>query len=199
VAATATRQQYVTFERNRYSVPPRYAGERVLVRAYPWRVELSDGQAVIARHDRLYGRDGEQLDPQHYLPVLEHKPGGFDLARPIQRWRAHWPPVYEQYLAAARQARPREATRQFVRILQLHARFTAEQIAAALTQALALACWSAEGVELLLRQAQAPAAAPARPLDLTAVPGLAALAAVEIALPDLARYDRLLSAGEVAR
>jgi transposase len=74
----ATRQQIVRFERNRYSVPDRYAGERVLLRAYPWHVELTDGQTVIARHDRLYGTDGEQLDPLHYLRVLERKPGGFE-------------------------------------------------------------------------------------------------------------------------
>ena len=34
VPARATRQGLVTFERNRYSVPTRYGGERLLVRAY---------------------------------------------------------------------------------------------------------------------------------------------------------------------
>src|SRR4051812_15481788 len=50
VAVTATRQSLVTFERNRYSVPSRQAGERLLLRAYPWHVEVSDGQVVVARH-----------------------------------------------------------------------------------------------------------------------------------------------------
>src|SRR5579884_1800977 len=81
VAMKATRQALVSFERNRYSVPSRYAGERLVLRAYPWHVELSDGQTVVARHPRLYGRDGEQLDPLHYLQVLERKPGGFEGAR----------------------------------------------------------------------------------------------------------------------
>lgn len=197
VAVKATRQSLVTFERNRYSVPSRQAGERLLLRAYPWHVEISDGQAVVARHARLYGKNGEQLDPLHYLQVLERKPGAFELARPIQHWRGRWPPIYERYLAALRQARPDDATRQFVRILQLHAQFTAEQIVAALDRALALPCWAADGVEQLLRQAGAPSAVPPAGEAATAS-GLAPLAGVTIPLPDLAQYARLLPE-EVAR
>ena len=191
-AVKATRQALVSFERNRYSVPSRYAGERLVLRAFPWHVELSDGQTVVARHPRLYGRDGEQLDPLHYLQVLERKPGGFDGARPIQHWRTTWPPIYEDYLTALRQARPADATREFVRILQLHARYRPEAIAAALEQALALACWSADAVEILIRQAADPATVVSA-LDLTAVPRLAPLAAVTIPLPDLHAFDQLLS------
>jgi hypothetical protein len=192
VAVKATRQALVSFARNRYSVPSRYAGERLVLRAFPWHVELSDGQTVVARHPRLYGRDGEQLDPLHYLQVLERKPGGFEGARPIQHWRATWPPIYEDYLAALRRERPTEATREFVRVLQLHARYRPEAIAAALEQAVALACWSADAVEVLIRQAADPATT-ASALDLTAVPRLAPLAAVTIPVPDLQAFDRLLT------
>jgi transposase len=192
VAVKATRQALVSFERNRYSVPSRYAGERLVLRAFPWHVELSDGQTVVARHPRLYGRDGEQLDPLHYLQVLERKPGGFDGARPLQHWRTTWPPVYEDYLTALRQARPAGATREFVRVLQLHARHRPDAIAAALEQALQLACWSADAVEVLIRQAAAPATV-ASTLDLTAVPRLAPLATVTIPVPDLHAFDRLLA------
>lgn len=191
VAVRATRQALATFERNRYSVPTRYAGERRLLRAYAWTVELADGQAVIARHPRLYGRDGEQLDPLHYLALLERKPGAFDYARPIQRWAQEWPPIYHQYLAALRQARPEAATREFVGVLQLHARYDDAAIAAALERAYALECWSADGVEQCLRQALTPGA-PVPALDLAGLPGLAPLAAIQIPLPDLAAFDRLL-------
>jgi hypothetical protein len=163
-----------------------------VLRAFPWQVELSDGQTVVARHPRLYGRDGEHLDPLHELQVLERKPGGFDGARPIQHWRASWPPIYEAYLAALRQARPAEATREFVRILQLHARYRPEAIAAALEQALQLRCWSADAVEVLIRQATDPATVGSA-LDLTAAPHLAPLAAVTIPVPDLHAFDRLLT------
>lgn len=200
VAVRATRQNLVHFERNRYSVPSRYAGARLLLHAHPWHVELSDGQTVVACHGRLYGKDGEQLDPLHYLHVLERKPGGFDLARPIQRWRPTWPPIYEQYLAALRQARPGDATRQFVRILQFHAHFSTEQITTALEEALTQQCWSAEGVEVLLRQTLAPTVpAPAGPLPLVDGPAAALVTSLAIPLPDLTQFDRLLAPVEVTR
>lgn len=192
VAVRATRQGLVTFERNRYSVPSRYAGERLVLRAFAWTVDLSDGQAVVARHPRLYGRDGEQLDPLHYLALLEQKPGAFDHARPIRQWAVGWPPIYHTYLAALREARPADATREFVRILQLHARYAPEVIAAALERAAALPCWSADGVEQCIHQALAPPV-PAGAMDLAAAPGLAALGAVRIPLPDLDRFNQLLA------
>jgi hypothetical protein len=192
VAVRATRQGLVTFERNRYSVPSRHAGERLILRAFAWTVELSDGQAVVARHPRLYGRDGEQLDPLHYLALLEQKPGAFDHARPLRHWAAGWPPIYHTYLAALREARPADATREFVRILQLHARYAPDVIAAALERAAALGCWSADGVEQCIHQALAPTVS-AGAIDLAAAPGLAALGAVRIPLPDLGRFNQLLT------
>jgi hypothetical protein len=179
----------VTFERNRYSVPSRFAGERLLLRAYPWHVEITDGRTVVARHPRLYGKGGEQLDPMHYLSVLERKPGAFEHARPIQQWAKRWPAIYQQYLDALRAARSDGATREFVRILQLHTRFPAETIATALERALALRCWSADGVEQLVRQEVAPSHA-STALD-PAV--LARLPEVDIPLPDLHCFDQLLS------
>ena len=190
VAARATRQALVHFERNRYSVPTRYAGQRLLVRAFPWQVEVTDGEQVVARHPRLYGREGEQLDPLHYLHLLERKPGAFFLARPIQAWAQHWPPIYRTYLAALQVARPERATREFVRILQLHARYEEHILAQALEQALCLGCWSADGVEYLARQktmpvwSALPSAAHAGSVD--------PLAQVVIPLPDLARFDALV-------
>jgi len=188
LAVHATRQALVTFERNRYSVPTRYAGERLLLRAYAWTVEVSDGQTAVAHHPRLYGRDGEQLDPLHYLALLERKPGAFDYARPMQQWARTWPPIYRQYLAALRQARPADATREFVRILQLHARYDLATIAAALAQALTLGCWSADGVEQCLRQLRMPTV-PTVPIDLAGIPVLTQIA---IPLPDLQRFAALL-------
>ncbi len=191
LAVRATRQGLVTFERNRYSVPTRYAGERLLLRAFAWTVEVSDGQAIAARHPRLYGRDGEQLDPLHYLALLAVKPGAFALARPIQQWAQQWPPIYDDYLAALRQARPETATREFVRMLQLHVRHDEAAIAAALAYALARECWSADGVEQYLYQCATPETA-ATFVNLTANPRLAPLAAVQIPLPDLTAFDQLL-------
>jgi transposase len=194
VPVRATRLGLVTFERNRYSVPSRYAGERLLLRAFAWQVEVSDGRTMVARHPRLYGRDGERLDPLHYFQVLERKPGAFALARPIQQWATDWPPIYHHYLEALRRQRPEGATREFVRVLQLHARYPQDVLAGALERALATTCFSADGVEQLVRQAVGPPAAlaAAPPIDLAAVPALARLTQVEVPLPDLGAFNRLL-------
>ena len=192
VPVRATRQALVTFERNRYSVPTRYGGERLLLRASAWEVEITDGQRVVARHPRLYGRDGEHLDPLHYLHLLERKPGAFDLARPIQQWARDWPPVYGQYLDALRQARPEGATREFVRILQLHVRYEVDVLAAALERARTLGCWSADGVEQLVRQALAPEGLPLPRSGAEGTLSATPFPEVPIPLPDLHRFAVLL-------
>jgi len=79
-----------------------------------------------------------------------------------------------------------------VRILQLHARHEPAAIAAALERALALRCWSADGVAYCLAEPTASALLPTR-VDLTATVGLRSLAAVQIPLPDLAAFNRLLT------
>ena len=192
LAVRVSRMGLVTFERNRYSVFSRYGGQQLLLRAFAWHVEISDGQTVLARHARLYGHDGEQLDPLHYLELLERKAGAFELARPMQQWEKTWPPIYRQYLAALRQARPDGATREFVRILQLHARYTPDVLTAALERALTLGCWSADSVEQLVRQAAQPTLPPTA-IDLAAAPALRHLADVVIPLPDLRCFSPLLA------
>jgi transposase len=191
VPVRPTRQGLVTFERNRYSVPPRAGGRMLLLRAFPWEIVIVDGQVELARHRRLYTRGEEHLDPHHYLALLERKPGAFSQARPILRWAEDWPPVFGTYLAALRVAEPERATRIFLRLLQLALRHGEAALAMALEAALARSCWQADGVELLLRQAQ-ESTVPAALVDLEATP---ALAAVVIAPPDLRVFAALTQGG----
>lgn len=93
-----------------------------------------------------HGRDGEEFDPLRYLALLAQA-RCVPLAHPVQRWREEWPPIYHRYLAALQQRALPIATREFVCILQLHTRYEPVAIAAALEQAYAFACWSADGVE----------------------------------------------------
>lgn len=187
VPVRPTRLALVTFERNRYSVPPHVVGRMLLLRAFAWEVVIVDGQAEVARHPRLYGQGQESLDPRHYLAVLERKPGAFAQARPILQWAAHWPPVFGTYLAALQAADPAGATATFLRLLQVGLRYGEAPLAAALEAALARGCWQADAVELLLRQAHEPVI-PVVPVDLHATP---ALAEVAIAQPDLRVFAAL--------
>jgi hypothetical protein len=73
--------------------------------------------------------------------------------------------------------------------LQLHGQFSVEAITAALERVLALRCWSADGVEQVVRQGAVPipASVPLDPAVLTRFP------AIDIPLPDLHGYDQLLA------
>ncbi len=179
----------VEFEGNRYSVPSDMAYPNLVLKAYPFVVEIQHDREVIARHPRCYGRKQDLLDPLHYLPLLEQRPGAFEHAIPIRRWRKTWPPVYERFLERLQAQGPNgQGIRQFVRVLKLHRDYPAELVARAVEQALEYGCVHADGVELCLRQLLRPEALPP-PLALADQPLWAAVAAQP---PDLTCYDRLL-------
>jgi transposase len=119
----------VEFETNRYSVPAKDAYRNLVIKACPFRIDVLYLNDVIASHPRCYGRKQDILDPLHYLPLLEQRPGAFDHAKPIRRWREHWPAVYERLLARLREQWPEgKGVQEFVRILRLHEEHSADLI-----------------------------------------------------------------------
>jgi transposase len=93
VPARVSSTSLVSVARNRYSVPCAWAGHRVSVRLYPERVVIADA-GVVAEHARAVDRDHVVYDWQHYLPLVERKPGALrngapfaDLPDPLQRLR----------------------------------------------------------------------------------------------------------------
>jgi transposase len=76
----------VSYDRNRYSVPAEYAGQQVSVRADAHRIRVMANGQLIAEHARHFGRERLILDPWHYLPVLEKKPGALRNGAPFQDW-----------------------------------------------------------------------------------------------------------------
>ena len=82
----------VTAARNRYSVPCAYAGHRVSVRLYPERVVVVADTEIVAEHARASDRDHVVYDWQHYVPLIERKPGALrngapfnELPEPLKR------------------------------------------------------------------------------------------------------------------
>jgi len=80
---------------NRYSVPCELAGQTVSSRLYPTRVKVVAGERIVADHERLANEGRTQYDWQHYIPLLQRKPGALrngapfaDLPEPLQRLRA---------------------------------------------------------------------------------------------------------------
>ncbi len=81
-------------ERNRYSVPSELVGQLVSIRTYPERIDFVAHDAVVASHPRCFGRNETRYDWQHYIPIIERKPGALrngapfaDMPDPLQRLR----------------------------------------------------------------------------------------------------------------
>lgn len=73
----------VAVQRNRYSVPCELAGQMVSTRLYPDRVSVVANDTIVAIHERLFERDQVSYDWQHYLPLLERKPGALRNGAPF--------------------------------------------------------------------------------------------------------------------
>jgi hypothetical protein len=82
----------VRVKTNWYSTPLR-AGIRAMVKVWPSQVEVFRDLECVARHQRCYGRGHQLLNLEHYLDVLEKKPGAMAGSTPLQQWRAagRWP------------------------------------------------------------------------------------------------------------
>lgn len=159
VTVSLNRYSQVQVETNRYSVPVDHAQPTLTAKLYPFTIELyrSDQPEPLAIHARSYGRQQEILDPLHYLPLIRQRPGAIDHAKPLRRWRARWPAVYDDLLAHLRQKWPDgRGAREFVNILYLHREYSEAAIAAAVTAALAHQCAHLDGVRLWLTQQQRP-------------------------------------------
>ena len=76
----------VCVDRNRYSVPARFAGRAVSVRTTAEQVCIVAPGEVIAAHVRVFGRDQLVCDPWHYLPILAKKPGALRNGAPFVAW-----------------------------------------------------------------------------------------------------------------
>jgi transposase len=76
----------IRIDRNRYSVPAKWANTVVSVRLTANRVRMVSEEQIIAEHPRHFGRDQLVCDPWHYLPVLEKKPGALRHGAPFQTW-----------------------------------------------------------------------------------------------------------------
>ena len=80
--------------RNRYSVPCELAGQRVSTRLYPGRVEIASDEMIVASHERLSHRGHICYDWQHYIALIQRKPGALrngapfaDMPTPLLRLR----------------------------------------------------------------------------------------------------------------
>ena len=85
----------VSLARSRYSVPCELAGQMVSTRLYPGGVVVVADDAVVARHERLSDAGGNRYDWQHYIPLIQRKPGALRNGAPF----ADMPEALQRYAA----------------------------------------------------------------------------------------------------
>lgn len=83
VLARVSSTCLMTVQRNRYSVPSHLANQRVAAHIYPERIEAYADNVCVASHVRLHERDQISYDWQHYIPLIERKPGALRNGAPF--------------------------------------------------------------------------------------------------------------------
>jgi hypothetical protein len=78
----------ITFERNRYSVPASFANRPVSLHIYPGRLVVVAEGRVLCEHQRVilrshHGPTRTVYDWQHYLAVIQRKPGALRNGAPF--------------------------------------------------------------------------------------------------------------------
>jgi hypothetical protein len=161
---------------NFYSTPLA-AGIRVEVKVYSSYIEVWHGGHCRARHERSYERHQQILELEHYLDVLQKKPGALAGSTALEQCRAQgrWPASYDRFWSIANEQNGRQAgTRMMIELLLLSRSYGAARVRQAVEEALALGASSLSAVRYLL--------------NVDCKPEPTALPTVEAG--ELSRYDR---------
>jgi transposase len=177
---------------NFYSVPLK-PGSVVEARVYSSVVEFRQDGVRIAQHERSYERAQQILDLEHYLEVIERKPGALRGSKPLAQWRVQgrWPASYDRLRERMNQRHGRQdGTRSMVALLRLGREFGYAKLETAVAQALELGCTDVAAIRHLLMSDQLQHAA-------VTMIEIGALAAYERPLPTMAEYNQLLGGAEI--
>ncbi len=194
-AAYVDKYQTVHFDGNRYSAPRPCAFRAATIKAYVDRIEIVSGGSVVARHERSYERDQQILDPLHYLATLGRRPAALDHSRVYRDW--HLPAEFTDLRQAMEQRHgPSAGARQYIRVLQLLAQHPVERVQRAIRQCRTPEALSADRIiqhtfRLAKRDGQ----------DVAAMEGVEyddPVRTVQVCMPNLRRFDQLLTQGERA-
>jgi hypothetical protein len=179
----------VRVKTNPYSVPAA-VGTCVEAKLGSAHVELWAAGQCLARHERSYVRFEPVLELEHYLDVLERKPGALAGSTPLAQCRARglWPASYDALWAHLIDRHGKQGgTRQMIGVLQLARTYGTPALQRTVAVALTLGCSDQAAVQHLLLTATL-ARPPMEPLPIGA-----ALAHYDRPLPSVAAYDTLLS------
>jgi hypothetical protein len=150
-ASRSDKYATVIVDKNRYSVPSRYAGLRVKALHYADRVEIFIGAKRVATHERSYGNNKWILNPDHYLDLIEQRPMAFNSARPIRQWRKSWSQSLNTLLERFCRAQGEtKGIKDFIAVLMSYRDYEAGEVEAAVELAIENNISSSDGVRHLL-------------------------------------------------
>lgn len=183
---------------NCYSTPLK-PGTRTRVQLLPAYVEIWQERECVARHERSFSRYEQVLDLEHYLDVLERKPGALAGSSPLQQWRerGRWPGSFDRLWQSLRERHgPQAGTREMIELLSLGKRHGWYRLKQAVEESLALGCTDAAAVRHLVMANELVRSHP-EPFEVSG------LERYDRPLPQMQEYDLLLgvtaTGAEVAR
>jgi transposase len=135
VSTFVNSESLVRFDCNDYSVPVDHAHQPVVVKGFVDRVEVCRDHTPIATHLRCWEKEQQIFEPQHYLRLLERKPGSLDDARPLDGWAL---PACFSVLRRRLEREQPDGTREFIRVLRLLETHPVKEVTAAVRQGLRL-------------------------------------------------------------
>jgi hypothetical protein len=180
VIVKVTRNSTIAVRDNLYSVPSQLIGERVEVRVFAEQLQVWFGSSCVAEMPRLRGEGRHAINYRHVIHSLVRKPGAFAHYRfqqclfPRLLFRVAYDQLREQY--------PATAERQYVKLLELAATTSEEQVEAILRQL--VESGTVINYERVVGACRSFAAVANRPLTVAPV------------IIELASYDALLSLTE---
>jgi len=183
------KRSLVQYETNCYSAPVRWAYHPVVIKVFVDRIELFCEQQQVAVHERCYGRHQYVFTPEHYLKLLEKKPGSLDNARPFKG--QPWGEDFDLMRRELEYRSEEHGTRQFIDILLLMTEYPRDDVKQAVSLCVRRRAFVPEAVLSVLRNE------PVRPrgqLDLSDRPDLVT---VSDGIRPAAIYDELLHREEV--
>jgi transposase len=175
---------------NAYSVPLK-AGTEVQAKLYSTYVELWHEGHCVARHERCYSRQQQILDLEHYLDVLEKKPGALAGSKPLEQWRqaGRWPESFDHLWTGLMKRHGKQSgTRQMIDVLKLGRQHGYGRLREVVELALLSGSHDVCAIRYLL--SATPRSAPELP-----VMELGLLGRYERPLPVMNDYDQLLGNG----
>jgi transposase len=142
----------VRVKNNWYSAPL-WPGQRVTAHVWPTQIQIERDGQWVATHPRNYGHGRQVLDLEHYLDVLEKKPGAMAGSTPLEQWRqaGRWPACMDLMLAQLERRHGKsKGTREMIELVRAGLSDGWQRLVSAVEEALRLGVSDAAAVMHIL-------------------------------------------------